>query len=861
MAELEEQAPSAGRRHIIERPRLTRLLDETSASVIMLVAPAGYGKTTLARQWLANHPHAWYGANSAPTDVAALGLGLINAGQSAGVEIGDHFREWLHTRRGSEDPKLAADLLADDFQQWPDGNWVAVDDYHRLSASAEALVQRLREARNLRLLLTTRRRPYWSTSRDVLYGDTCELDAKALAMTDVEADRILGRFDADAARGLAAGAQGWPAIIGLVSFAEKSLRPDSTALPPALHAYIAEELYESVDPVARRDLAQLGLLTSPAVGQIQKLLGAARSDFVVAEGLRVGFLADEGDGALSIHPLLRSFLRRKLLELPQQAARDLAAQVAVLLIDERAWDNAFELIEGFNLDELLEPLVEASLYDLLGDGLLSTLAKFVTFGRSSSSLLPILELADAELTFRDGFHERSRVLAEAAGGQLLRQPRLASRAFARAGHGAYFCDDLGAAVANFEKARQLADDHLDERAALWGLFLSAVELEDSGADGLLDEFEKLGSANQEDLLRIQNGRLHFGMRLGDVTRGLAGAEAVAAVVDRARDPVVRTSFWHVYAGALRVAAEYAKALEASDRALREIETFDLSFARAHVYLTRAGVYAGLGAYADALVHLSKARRIGDQNGDVYLQMNERTLSCRVYLLQGDFERAERAIESSWAHVASSGQCAEFMACKALIRGVSGSPEDARALLADAERTSKENEASSLCACVRALLALRDERSRVEGNAVKGLLRAAERRIWDPLIFAFCVDARLAQAATAEPTLRPVLDRLNQTHGAHRRDAVGSRRSLGDGEGLTPREREVFSLIGEGRTNREIGERLFVTESTVKVHVRHILAKLGVRTRTEAAIVAVKMQLRGGVAPQTGPGPELPDLPP
>src|SRR4051794_21004115 len=119
MAELEEQAPSAGRRHIIERPRLTRLLDETSASVIMLVAPAGYGKTTLARQWLANHPHAWYGANSAPTDVAALGLGLINAGQSAGVEIGDHFREWLHTRRGSEDPKLAADLLADDSNSGP----------------------------------------------------------------------------------------------------------------------------------------------------------------------------------------------------------------------------------------------------------------------------------------------------------------------------------------------------------------------------------------------------------------------------------------------------------------------------------------------------------------------------------------------------------------------------------------------------------------------------------------------------------------------------------------------------------------------------------------------------------------------
>ncbi|HSC92158.1 MAG TPA: hypothetical protein VLB86_10940, partial [Gaiellaceae bacterium] len=49
-----------GQRHIIERPRLTKLLDESNARVILLVAPAGYGKTTLARQWVASRPHAWY---------------------------------------------------------------------------------------------------------------------------------------------------------------------------------------------------------------------------------------------------------------------------------------------------------------------------------------------------------------------------------------------------------------------------------------------------------------------------------------------------------------------------------------------------------------------------------------------------------------------------------------------------------------------------------------------------------------------------------------------------------------------------------------------------------------------------------
>ena len=75
-----EEIP-AGRRHIIERPRLTRLLDETSAKVIMLVAPAGYGKTTLARQWLANKPHAWYQGGASSGDVAALALGITGASE------------------------------------------------------------------------------------------------------------------------------------------------------------------------------------------------------------------------------------------------------------------------------------------------------------------------------------------------------------------------------------------------------------------------------------------------------------------------------------------------------------------------------------------------------------------------------------------------------------------------------------------------------------------------------------------------------------------------------------------------------------------------------------------------------------
>ncbi|SNS92310.1 two component transcriptional regulator, LuxR family [Noviherbaspirillum humi] len=57
--------------------------------------------------------------------------------------------------------------------------------------------------------------------------------------------------------------------------------------------------------------------------------------------------------------------------------------------------------------------------------------------------------------------------------------------------------------------------------------------------------------------------------------------------------------------------------------------------------------------------------------------------------------------------------------------------------------------------------------------------------------------------------------------------------------LTPREREILAGIGAGKTNREIGEALFLSEKTIKHYVSNILQKLQVRSRVEAALFAVQ----------------------
>ncbi|MCX5335533.1 response regulator transcription factor [Streptomyces sp. NBC_00140] len=55
--------------------------------------------------------------------------------------------------------------------------------------------------------------------------------------------------------------------------------------------------------------------------------------------------------------------------------------------------------------------------------------------------------------------------------------------------------------------------------------------------------------------------------------------------------------------------------------------------------------------------------------------------------------------------------------------------------------------------------------------------------------------------------------------------------------LSPRERDILALIGEGLTNREIGKKLYLSEKTVKNHISRLLAKLGVQRRVQAAVIA------------------------
>jgi len=98
------------------------------------------------------------------------------------------------------------------------------------------------------------------------------------------------------------------------------------------------------------------------------------------------------------------------------------------------------------------------------------------------------------------------------------------------------------------------------------------------------------------------------------------------------------------------------------------------------------------------------------------------------------------------------------------------------------------------------------------------------------------------AARGEAFIQPSVARKVVAEFARLTEREHRRREQPLVEPLSARELEVLALVAEGLSNREIGERLFITPGTVKNHVSNVLAKLGVRDRTQAVLQAQELGL-------------------
>jgi LuxR family maltose regulon positive regulatory protein len=825
MGEVTAQEVVAGRRHIIRRPRLTRLLDECEARIILLVAPAGYGKTTLAREWVESGRRraTWYRAH--PTaDVAALAIGIQRCTErivpSAGAAMRDRLRV---TSSPTSDVSILAELLAGDLGSWPREAWLVIDDYQAFAASlaCDAFVDQLANEAPLNLLITSRVRPRWATARRLLYGEIYEIGPSSLAMDHEEALAVLGHSADVRLPGLVALAEGWPAVIALAALARTDDLPEAE-LPAALHDFFADELYRSLSPAAQKGLEAVALAPRVTEHVADALLGQhART--VLEEGAAVGFLSSSSDETHDLHPLLRAFLQRKGIERGMPPTEVLERLIRRLL-DLQEWDDALAVAASPAGRQLLPLVLKTCLDPLLQDGRLDTIEEAVSDARQAGADDPILDLAEAETAFRRGEHRKAQILGEATLNTLAPDDPLRTRTLYRTGLAAYFADRTTTALDYGLRAEASASTTSGAANALWLQFVASAELEADGTWEILHRFADLASPDPADVVRVATAGLVLDFRLGGVPEALAAGEDAFWVAPRVQDPMVRTSFYNMLARSLTLDGQYERALHVITVGIDDADRTRLDFAMPHLHIAKSAAHVGLGETSAAT---SAARRADQLAVDSHTKTNAAIARAKIAIAQREFASAREVLRAHRGAAGDAATISELCAYEALAAAGQRNRNDAVRLAREARETSKTIEPVTISALASAIAHAEDT---AFTNAADEALRIAEERGHvDCLVIAFRASPELS-AHAEDSTLSDATSRVRRALKILRH----VRPSESTLQRLTPREREVLELVGAGLSNREIAMRLYISEVTAKVHVRHILEKLDVRSRTEAA---------------------------
>jgi DNA-binding CsgD family transcriptional regulator/tetratricopeptide (TPR) repeat protein len=257
--------------------------------------------------------------------------------------------------------------------------------------------------------------------------------------------------------------------------------------------------------------------------------------------------------------------------------------------------------------------------------------------------------------------------------------------------------------------------------------------------------------------------------------------------------------------------------------------------------TRADVHLALGNWDDAA---QAAEQGWAATGTTSVLWSTRfAMFCVVAEVERTLDRrARRELVDVDATVAGLRQRVD--AVRSFAEGVSGGPQrDSAAHLAHAAASLTRLTVSDADAWAEAVACWSNLGDRW-ATAV-ALVREAEAAATTGAADRAASSLRLAHAIAAELGARPLLIEIDAVSNRTRVSIEAPTRvaldeSSAERLGLTPREAEVLALVAAGRTNRQIGDELYVSDKTASVHVSNILRKLGVNSRVDAAAVAQRL---------------------
>ena len=833
----------AAQSYIIKRPRLTKLLDESEARIILLCAPAGYGKTTLAREWVETRTErvAWYRGGMEMLDASALARGLANALRQVGIAKAA-VSQLEGLAANAPDPQKLGRALAAGFLQ-PDDCLVVIDDYqYAESLEAESLLETFVMESGVRMLLTSRVRPTWLTSRLCVYGEGFLLEADRLAFTADEAREVLARdLPATSKQGFVDQAKGWPAVIGLAARQlEAKAEPAAPLLPAELYEYFAEDIFRRTPTRLRENLFLLALGGDANSAVTLELLGPGY-DADIADAAERGFIVRRSAAEYEIHPLLRAFLISRLHELPSAAAERLVSSALAILASHQRWDECLIALSEFPNSQLIESLLERALPDLLTSGRLATVTKWLSIApRDARSA--VLLLAEAEVALREGLVPHAQIIAERAA-EVSTADDLTAQAHLVAARAAHLRGDVAATSRNCQLASRLTSVAQTRGSALWIEFLNAFEIQDPGVRNVLERLRRCGDKTPGHTLRLFQASAFLALEVdADVRGAIKELELANGLLSHVPDPLGRTAFLNLFSCTTIYLADYERAIELTEKQIDDARSSGLEFAADHALTTRAGAFIGLRRLSEAQRILQDLEGRADSVA-TYVTGQRQLKSARLRAAAGDVQRAEIILRPAQPSDLPRAFHGEWLASRSLYLAALGDVEAARAAVRDSRLMSTYIDARNLSDLALAIADLQSEgETTSHSNASATLARLLASGHIDGVILACRIFPRLATVGAQNPTLATELTRIlaaSRDVDIGRAAGLDMPRELRPRDVLSQREREVWELLVQGRTNREIAQTLFISESTTKVHVRHIFEKLGVHSRAEAVSAHVR----------------------
>jgi DNA-binding NarL/FixJ family response regulator len=306
---------------------------------------------------------------------------------------------------------------------------------------------------------------------------------------------------------------------------------------------------------------------------------------------------------------------------------------------------------------------------------------------------------------------------------------------------------------------------------------------------------------------------------------------------RVDDPLIRTSFLQVWSYVLTFMGRYREALDAAEQQLQEAERNRLAFVKPHGLVRRALALRGLRRHREALQCLAEAERDRVARDD-HLALSADSARIGVLLALGDIPGATAVPEPSLDGPTAANDVAELIALRGLALACAERLEEAEDAASRSQSLSDAAEPQNLARLARAVAAI-VAKSPDASNLVSEAFAAISRsQHIDALVTAYRGFPPLLRELATTDSMRAEIGSIlslsgDLSLGRGILPASQKRPPVASADLLSPREKEVLSLVSQGLRNRDIAQRLFISEVTVKVHVRNIMRKLGARSRAHA----------------------------